>query len=116
MNRVLRASTFFLVALFVLIAPMARAADGVRAGKATQVNLLRLPNVKLEETTAPANERSSLRALTDNDPATVAQITAEKGSTVDIVYGFGGDIVTVERLVIHLPTKMPSGASAARAE
>jgi tetratricopeptide (TPR) repeat protein len=117
--------SFFLSVLIVVVAPAGWCgliADdqprkrGTSASSEKSVNLLRLLKVKLEETTAPASDRAALKALTDNDPGTVAQISLDKNSTVDITYGFGGDIVTVERLVIHVPSPTPSGASTARVE
>src|SRR5262249_6708240 len=72
--------------------------------KEKPVNLLRLPAAKVEK--APAVDKDVLRALTDEDPATIAVFKATKDAPADIVYGFKGDTVTPENLVVHLPEKL----------
>jgi tetratricopeptide (TPR) repeat protein len=98
------------IALLLLLVPVAaaKARDESKDG----VNLLRLRGVKLEETTALENERAGLKALTDDDPNTVALGTAP----FDVVYGFGGATVAPEKLVVRLPNPLPKGAGAGKVE
>src|SRR6266849_5796506 len=98
------------IALLLLPVPVlsVQAKDDPQDG----INLLRLPTVKLEETTALENERAGLKALTDDDPNTVAVATAP----FDVVYGFGGATVAPEKLVVRLPNPLPKGAGACKVE
>jgi tetratricopeptide (TPR) repeat protein len=98
------------IALLLLVVPVlaVQAKDESKDG----INLLRLPAVKLEETTALENERAGLKALTDDDPNTVAVATAP----FDVVYGFGGATVAPEKLVVRLPNPLPKGAGAGKVE
>jgi tetratricopeptide (TPR) repeat protein len=98
------------IALLMLLVPItaAKARDDSKDG----VNLLRLPGVKLEETTALENERAGLKALTDDEPNTVTVATAP----FDVVYGFGGATVAPEKLVVRLPNPLPKGAGAGKVE
>ncbi len=79
------------------------------------VNLLRLPSVKTERSTALANEQASLTALIDDNASTVAVIKATGGS-VDIVYGFDGAMVTPERLEVQLPENTVPESATERVE
>jgi tetratricopeptide (TPR) repeat protein len=79
------------------------------------INLLRLPAAKIEAASLPSGEWAAFKPLTDNDPATVAQIKAE-GGPVDVVYGFGGATVAPERLVVRLPRQIPADAVTGRVE
>ena len=82
----------------------------------TLPNLLRLPSARLEYTTALANDRDSLRTLTDDDPTTSADISATVQAPLDVVYSFAGATVAPERLVLRLPAETPKGAGTARVE
>ena len=103
MNRFRRACSLGMVVLG-LWAQLLRAADDK-----TRVNLLRLPSVKVEASSLPTGEWAAFHALTDGNPASVALIKAP-GGTVEIVYGFSGEMVAPERLVVHLPRPMPADA------
>ena len=61
------------------------------------IDILRLPGTKLERVATLARDDANIRALTDGNPATVAKIEAP-GVAVDLVYGFGAELVTAERL------------------
>jgi tetratricopeptide (TPR) repeat protein len=86
---------FFSAALTV-----ARAADADKP-----VDLLRLPSARLEEASVVGTELHDLGALTDDDPATAAAATASADTPLSIVYGFGGETVSLEKLVITLPAR-----------
>jgi tetratricopeptide (TPR) repeat protein len=103
----MRRITFALLILLVPTLPLS-----ARDKDKEALNLLRLPSVKLEETTAPESERAGLKALTDDDPSTVA-VAAKP---FDVVYGFGGALVAPEALVVRLPNPLPKGAGAGKVE
>ena len=106
----------FLKLLFLLLVVLAMGrSPAARAEEKKPVNLLRLSSVKLERSTALPGEQASLTALTDDDPGTAAEIKAPGGS-VEVVYGFGGAVVTPERLVVHLPQQAPPGSATDRVE
>jgi tetratricopeptide (TPR) repeat protein len=73
------------------------------------VNLLGLPGATLEESTAPRGDWE--KALTDNNPATVALANASPDAPLDVVFGFAGKIVTPEQVRIHLPGAVPADAA-----
>jgi len=79
------------------------------------VDILRLPAIRLEKVATRMHDDSVTKALTDGDPATVARIKLG-GGPVDLVYGFGGDLVTAERLVVTLPAQSPPDEAAQRVE
>ena len=89
--------------------------QATRAEEKKPVNLLRLSAAKFERSTASSGEQAGLKALTDDDPATVARVQAAEG-VVDIIYGFGGAMVAPERLVVRLPRELPANAGIARVE
>ncbi len=109
MNRFLHFCFLGFVAL-VLDAYLLQAADDKGP-----INLLRLPAAKVDASSLPIGEWPALKALTDNDPATVALLKAE-GSPVDVVFGFGDAMVAPERLVVRLPRQIPPDAATARVE
>ena len=82
------------------------------AKEPASVNLLRLPGVKLEDSTASGSEAAQLSRLTDGDPSTVASVTASEDAPLTIVYGFGGATVSLDQLVVMLPAD-PKAAPAA---
>jgi HEAT repeat protein/tetratricopeptide (TPR) repeat protein len=94
----------------------AGALEGTWTGNREQVNLLRLPRAHLEATTATPREAVGLRALTDGDPATVAVAAAGPDAPLDVVYGFAGDTVTPQKLLVRLPARAPPGAGTASVE
>lgn len=94
------------LAVLALVASQAAAKD-------EPVNLLRLPSAKAESTTTPGGDASALAALTDGDPASVAEAAATETGPLDVVYGFGEATVAPEGVRVTLPEK---GASAARVE
>ncbi len=79
------------------------------------VNLLRLPSVKTERSTARAVDQAGLAALTDDNASTVAVIKAT-GGTVDIVFGFDGAMVSPESLEIQLPESTAPESGTGRVE
>ncbi len=105
---------FLLVSLFV-VALCSNKLPAAQVDEGTPVNLLLLPTVKAERSTAIAVEQAGLNALTDDDTETVAVIKAT-GGTVDIVFGFDGAMVTPERLEVHLPESAPPGSGTERVE
>lgn len=66
------------------------------------LNLLRLPEAKLETTTLAGERAAAMAALTDGKPDTTAELPASAGETVDLVYGFGGETVAPEAIVVTL--------------
>ncbi len=79
------------------------------------IDILRLPGTKLERVATLARDDANIRALTDGNPATVAKIEAP-GGPVDLVYGFGAELVTAERLIVTLPAQAPPDAATLRVE
>ncbi|MGH8432178.1 MAG: hypothetical protein ACREUF_17430, partial [Solimonas sp.] len=66
------------------------------------VNLLRLPQAKLETTTL-VGDRTALSALTDGKADTTADLQATGSDTIDLVYGFDGETVAPELIVVTVP-------------
>jgi HEAT repeat protein len=73
-------------------------------------NLLWLPKAAIEATTAPNAERPELVALSDDNPRSVATVSAAPTAPLDVVYGFGETTVTVEQLAVRLPARGAGGA------
>ena len=67
------------------------------------VNLLHSASAKLERTTALGVSTTGLKGLTDDRPSTAVEIPVTGGIAIDLVYGFGGEPVSPERLVVLLP-------------
>jgi len=84
----------------------------VSAAEPAAVNLLRLPGVKLEDSTVSGSEAAQLSRLTDGDPSTIASVTASEDAPFTVVFGFGGATVSLDQLVVTLPTD-PKAAPAA---
>jgi tetratricopeptide (TPR) repeat protein len=82
------------------------------AAEPVAVNLLRLPGVKLEDSTVSGSESAQLSRLTDGDPSTVASVTASEDAPFTVVFGFGGATVSLDQLVVRLPAD-PKAAPAA---
>src|SRR5262245_8811608 len=80
-------------------------------GRKPYGNLLWLPKAAIEATTAPNAERSELVALSDDNPRSVATVSAAPTAPLDVVYGFGGTTVTVEQLAVRLPARGAGGAA-----
>lgn len=59
------------------------------------VNLLRLPQAKLETTSLVGDQAAALAALTDGKPDTTAKLPATASETIDLVFGFGGETVAL---------------------
>ncbi len=70
------------------------------AADSDAVNVLALSTVSVEHSNVIANEASQLKALYDGDVSTIATLTAAQDSPFEVVYGFGGKTVAVERLVV----------------
>jgi len=86
------------------LAPSASPADVPKA-----VELLRLPALALERTSRGGGAVEDLKSLLDGDPATLAAVEVSGNEPVTIVYGFGGQTVTLEKLAVHVPTAGKSG-------
>jgi tetratricopeptide (TPR) repeat protein len=86
-----------LVGCLLISVVSARAADEKPA------NLLRLPAVKIEQSSVAGRELAGLTALVDGDGVTMATATAGAETPLTVVYGFGGDQVALEKLVIAVP-------------
>jgi tetratricopeptide (TPR) repeat protein len=71
------------------------------------VNLLLLPSARIEQVSPVALKAADLRAWTDGKPVTAAAVPASAELPVEIVFGFGGATVCVERIVVHLPSGGP---------
>jgi tetratricopeptide (TPR) repeat protein len=85
------------------------------ASAETPVNLLRLPSATLETTSLVGDQASSAAALTDGKRDTAASIDAGGADTVDLVFGFAGETVAPEAIVIVL-AKGKAGTPPARVE
>lgn len=68
----------------------------------TPVNLLRSPSVALDATSLVAGQTGSASALTDGKRETVAKIDPGGADTVDFVFGFAGETVAPEAIVVVL--------------
>jgi HEAT repeat protein/tetratricopeptide (TPR) repeat protein len=90
--------------------------DANLAASRPSVNLLRLPQARLVQTTAVRSEVDGLSALIDDNPRTVAEASATADAPLDVVYGFGGRTVTAEALLVRLPPPDRPGAATGRVE
>ena len=100
MNRTAMACRFTLVAA---LCGLPQTSGNQSKGRVKSVNLLRLPSAAVEKATS--DNRDSLKSATDEDSATTAIFDATKNTPMDIVYGFGGETVSPEKLVVRLPDK-----------
>lgn len=67
------------------------------------VNLLRLPSVTLEATSLVGDGANGISALVDGKRETVAKIDAGSATTIEFVFGFAGETVAPEEVVVVLP-------------
>ena len=74
------------------------------------IDILRLPAAKLENTATRTEDDSVAKSLTGVDRPPVVKIQVA-GGAVDLVYGFGGELVTAERLIVTLPPQPPDAAA-----
>jgi tetratricopeptide (TPR) repeat protein len=65
------------------------------------VNLLRLPQAKLESSSLAGERAAGLPALTDGKPDTAADLDAGGLDTIDLVFGFG-DVVAPQTVVVSM--------------
>jgi tetratricopeptide (TPR) repeat protein len=84
------------------------------AAEPAAMNLLRLPGVKLEDSTVSGSEAAQLSRLTDGDPSTVASITASEDAPFTVVFGFGGATVSLDQLVVSLPADSKAAPAATK--
>jgi len=106
---VARQALLLLAMLFLLFVPHARTAEKDR------VDLLRLPAAKLERSSVPGSELASFKLLIDDKPETIVNGTASADAPLEVVFGFGGAVVTPERLVVRVSAKDPAAKVEVRA-
>ncbi|WP_299950382.1 hypothetical protein [uncultured Ruegeria sp.] len=88
---------------------------GQASAQDSAVSLLSLQDAKLEfDLTAPEH-LSSVDALFDGDPSTIARFDIIDGEPVDVVIGFGGRVVNATELVLSLSPE-PSDAPPMRVD
>jgi hypothetical protein len=75
-------------------------ADGSLA--AEHVALLKIEQAVLLKASATGNETAQLNALTDGDIQTSVSFSATQDAPLEVVYGFGNETVSPEKLVVHL--------------
>ena len=91
-------------------------ARAVQAGEEKKpVNLLRLPIAKVEATSLPGGS-PALKALTDGDPNSVANVEASEAEPLEVVFHFGGADVAPEGVRVTLPASAAGVVPAARVE
>jgi len=88
---------------------------GAASAAESPLNLLRLPEAKLEWSTLPGSELARLAALTDGSVQTVATAEVAEAGPLDVIYGFA-DVVAPERLKVILPERGSDNEGAARVE
>jgi HEAT repeat protein len=80
----------------------ARANDSLNLSAAIRssasFNLLRLPDARLERSNASSRDVATLSLLTDNRDNASAQAASWSDVPLEIVFGFGGNVVTVEQV------------------
>jgi len=99
-------------AVFLGFVVVLLSAFALSAAESAALNLLRLPGVKLEDSTVSGTEAAQLSRLTDGDPSTVASVTASEDAPFMVVFGFGGATVSLDQLVVRLSVD-PKAAPAA---
>ena len=104
-----RAAALVLGLVGVVGAVEARAADD------KPINLLRLPAAEVVSTSLPGGA-SLLKALTDGDPQSVAEVEASEAAPLEVVFSFGGADVAPEGVRVTLPPAGASKVAAARVE
>jgi tetratricopeptide (TPR) repeat protein len=87
---------------FVAIWLSLLAASAWPASAEPPVNLLRSPSVTLEATSLISDQARNVSALTDGKRETAAGIDAGGAETADFVFGFAGEIVAPEKIVVIL--------------
>jgi tetratricopeptide (TPR) repeat protein len=83
------------------------------AAEPVTVNLLRLPIVKLEDSTVSGSQAAQLIRLTDGDPSSIASVAASEDAPFTVVFGFGGATVSLDQLVVTVPTDPKAAAPTA---
>lgn len=76
-----------------------------------EVNLLRADKAAIARTSAVGADVERLVGLTDGDTETPFSFPAKPAAPLDIVFGFGGEVVSPERLVVHLAGGDDQGAA-----
>lgn len=69
----------------------------------TQVDLLTSDQATIERTSVLGANVERLGLLADGDTETSVSFSAKQAASLDVVFGFGDEIVSPERLVVHLP-------------
>jgi tetratricopeptide (TPR) repeat protein len=88
-------------AVCVLALPIA-ALSGQHAAAEAPVNLLTLPQAKLETVTPPGDAASKLNALVSGNAGAPVELETAGARTVGFVYGFDGGMVAPEAVAITL--------------
>ncbi|MEX0703640.1 MAG: hypothetical protein WD069_16205 [Planctomycetales bacterium] len=88
---------------FLIVLVVAWCSTRAALGDEKTVNLLQLPAAAVERTSLPGGTAGDLKALTDGDPSLPLVLDVADGEPLSIVYGFGGGMVTLERLVVAVP-------------
>ncbi len=90
--------------------------QAVNAADSRPVNLLKPPTASVEQDGTVAADPQHWQTLTDGDPSTTATAAASEESPLTIVYGFHGEIVSPERLVVTLPRNDAAASAPVRVE
>ncbi len=90
-------------------------AGEARASDERPINLLRLPSAQVAATSLSGGA-PLLKALTDGDAQSVAEVEASEAAPLEVVYGFGGADVAPEGVRVTLPPAGASKVAAARVE
>jgi tetratricopeptide (TPR) repeat protein len=88
----------------IAMAYLLLAASGVLPAAAAEPpsNLLTLPQLKLEATSLVGDQAGKVTALTDGKVDTPAEFDAAGAETIDLVFGFAGETVSPESVVVTL--------------
>lgn len=68
----------------------------------TEVKLLRVDQATIARTSVLGEDVERLGKLTDGDTETAVSFSATPAAPLDVVFGFGGEAVGPERLVVHV--------------
>lgn len=90
-------------------------AGAARAADEKPINLLRLPAAQIAATSLSGGA-ALLKALTDGDAQSVAEVEASEAAPLEVVFGFGGADVAPEGVRVTLPPAGASKVAAARVE
>jgi tetratricopeptide (TPR) repeat protein len=102
---------------FVVAALLASLLRAAPAGAAdAPVNLLRLLSAHIESTSLPADSTVTLNPMFDGDPATALSVTLNRSEPLDVMFGFGGEVVAPAALRVILPDRNSAEAGADRIE